>query len=169
MRKVLLGVFLLATFTMTNAFGAAATTAAADTAGGELLFGSPNTNGVLTLSGSPVTVTWAMSAGYQRTIMPALQVGIRGNFGIQSTPQAWKALVWGVWNFDEKLADAIFLGVGAGLSGGTIAFDLGAEIGKRFELMPNLTWRPTVELQHTFTTGAPWTFTVNLINFSYIW
>lgn len=171
MKKVLLGMLLL----VSPSFAAA--TAATDHSmvpgGSELLAGYVASNtATATITGAPagtLTVTIPVTAGYMRTIMPNLQVGIRGNFTIATAAQSWKGLVWGTWNFDEKINESMFVGVGAGLVGGTISFAAAAEIGKRFEILPHLTWRPALQVDHTFDGGAYWNFNAQLVSFSYIW
>ncbi len=168
MKKLLLGVSLLATLALTPAFAAEKASSDMSAAhGSEVLVGT--NSGALTISGS--AITWNMTLGYQRLVMPNLQVGLRGGFGIASTAQNWDALAWFTWNMDEKLNDSIFVGVGAGIKNNTAAtnFAMGAEVGKRFELCPNFTYRPTVSLAHTFTTGANWDVAFNVFNFSYVW
>lgn len=165
MRKLVLGVLVLATFAMKPAF-------AADYTGHEALFGSNNNNAIFGISGS--TMTWNMQVGYLRNVMPNLQVGITGNLGIDGTNN-WEALAWGYWNFADNYADAIFFGIGAGVnevgtvSTSTISFKMAAEVGKRFELAHGLMYRPSVALTHLFATGATWDVAVNVVNFSYLW
>jgi hypothetical protein len=125
----------------------------------------------VTLQGSPLGVNFGASVGYMRLLMPNIQVGLRGNFGTAAANAfvAWNAMVWADYNLDEKLNDSIFIGLGAGVSGGPIVFNAAAEVGKRFELLHNLTWRPTLEVTHAFTATGNWIFNLNLINLSYLW
>ncbi|MBY0370650.1 hypothetical protein K2X33_08190 [bacterium] len=160
MRKVLLGVFVLATFAMKPAFGA-------DYQGHEALFGANNNNGILAFSGS--SVSWNMNVGYLRNVMPNLQVGLTGNLSV-TTATTFEAMAWGYWNFADNYADAIFLGVGAGVKNATTTdFKMAAEIGKRFELAHGLMWKPSVGVTHLFATAATWDVAVNVFNFSYLW
>lgn len=169
MRKVLLGVSLLATLALTPAFAAekASTDVSHAAHGSEVLFGT----NLGKLSITTGALTFRMDVGYQRLVMPNLQLGLRGGFGVASTAQAWEALAWATWNLDEKLSDSIFIGVGAGVTNpaGTMNFAAGAEVGKRFELCPGFMYRPTVAVAHTFDGGAYWNFNFNVFNFSYVW
>lgn len=172
MRKVLLGVFVLATFAMTPVFAAStATTSASHDAvqGNELLFGANSLTVPFTID--PLSVTMTANVGYQRALMPNIQVGLRGNMGIASTAQFWRANGWLVYNLDEKWTDSVFIGVGFGLNSGTAGFldlDVAAEVGKRFEICHGLTWRPNLGMTKVLN-GAVINFSLNVVNLSYMW
>ncbi len=175
MRKVLLGVFLLATFAMTPVFAASTTTTTTTShetiQGNEILFGTNSLTMPITLS--PLSVTVNAAVGYQRAVMANVQAGIRGAMGIATAPQAWNITPWLTYNLDEKWTDSIFIGVGLGIANqqtaaGYLDINVGAEVGKRFEICHGLTWRPNVSMAK-YLNGANITWSLNLVNLSYMW
>jgi opacity protein-like surface antigen len=177
MKNMLLGVFVFAAITA-PAFAADSKMTSSD-GGSEVLFGSAlnnNTQGNFRTAANPglatsQTFTARLDLGYQRMVMPMLQLGIRGGFGIGVAAQAWNAMGWATWNFDEKINDAFFLGVGVGIvnnQGGFLDVGVGAEFGKRFELCPGLTYRPTVEAMKLLN-GSLTSVAINFVGFSYVW
>ncbi len=177
MRNMLLGVFVFAAITA-PAFAADSKMAASD-GGSEVLFGSAftaNTAGNFQTATNPLATSQTFSArldvGYQRMVMPMLQLGIRGGFGIGVAAQAWNAMGWATWNFDEKINDAYFLGLGVGIVNqqitGFLDIGVGAEFGKRFELCPGLAYRPTVSASKLLNGGLT-NVAINFLAFSYVW
>jgi hypothetical protein len=175
MKKALLGVFVLATFAMTPVFAASTTTTTSTShetiQGNELLFGSNALTMPITIS--PFTVTVNAGVGYQRAVMANVQAGVRANMGIASAAQAWDVAPWLVYNLDEKWTDSIFIGAGLGIKNkqtvaGYLDINIGAEVGKRFEVCHGLVWRPNVAMGKLLD-GSNITWTLNLVNFSYMW
>jgi hypothetical protein len=173
MRKLLLGVFVLAAFAAPTFAADKAAASMSSDGGSEILFGTSffgNNFGASALNG--MNVTTSVNVGYQRAVMPMLQLGIRGNFGIAVAAQAWGAHGWATWNFDEKYNDAWFLGVAVGMvnqqTTGFLDIALTGEFGKRIEVLPNLTYRPTLAAQKLLN-GAVTTVALNFFAFSYVW
>jgi hypothetical protein len=177
MRKVLLGGFLLATFAMTPVFAASTTTTTTTShetiQGNELLFGSNSLTMPITFTPA-FTINVNASVGYQRAVMANLQAGIRGSMGIATTAQAWNVAGWLTYNLDEKWTDSIFIGAGLGILQSQTApnyyldITVAAEVGKRFEICHGLTWRPNLTIGKVLN-GADMTWTLNLVQLSYMW
>lgn len=176
MRNMLLGVFVFAAITA-PAFAADSKMTSSD-GGSEVLFGSAlnnNTQGnfqLPTTAAASQTFSARLDVGYQRMVMPMLQLGIRGGFGIGVAAQPWNVAGWATWNFDEKINDAYFLGAGVGIVNsqvtGFLDVSVGAEFGKRFELCPGLTYRPTLEARKLLNGGLT-NVALNFLAFSYVW
>jgi hypothetical protein len=148
------------------------------------------------------TFGFGLNAGVHYSVMPWLQVGLvpfinstsRSNAaGVNlSTSFTWAGLLQVTGNFpmDGKIADAFFLALKIGYasttataagaadttnSGGGLAW--GAEIGKRFAIFNNLSWKPSFGLlSSTFTATAAGAVAVNtmdwqinLISFAATW
>jgi hypothetical protein len=153
---------------------------------------NPNTN--------TSTTSFGLNAGIHYSVMPWLQVGLIPGFTSTSSSNTgaaagttfnWVALVQLTANFpmDGKIADAFFLAakigyasqtttpaVGAGTTNSGLAW--GAEIGKRFAIFNNLSWKPSFGLLSTTltpTTPAGATgvnymdWQINLISFAATW
>jgi hypothetical protein len=170
MRKVLLGVFVVATFAMAPVFAASNASSSHEMAGHELLFGSNSL--VVPVTVSPFGVTMSAAIGYQRAVMPNVQLGVRGSMGVATTAQDWQINGWATYNIDEKWNDSIFIGAGIGMkytaATGFINPVVGVEGGKRFEICHNLTWRPNIAWNKTLD-GSAAAITVNVVNLSYMW
>ena len=111
-----------------------------------------------------------ISAGYNYTVAPGWQVGIVGNLANNAAGTSWSARAQLTANFpmESDLKDAIFLFVNFGLNDTGTSSDpiLAAGLGKRFEIVQNVSWRPNVGIEKSFATGAGIDFVINVVEIS---
>lgn len=142
-------------------------------AGNELLFGA-NAASVNFDFGGTNYIQIPGSIGYFRAMGPGMQVGIKGDFNIDTagvfSASTWKAQPWIQFNMGN-FSEAIFVGAGIGLQNkGTVNLQVpvSAQIGKRFEVCHGLSFRPNLEMNKLLD-GSHITWQANIVNFSYIW
>lgn len=169
-------------------------------------WGSGGTNGGLTITSTSTAgvagagaMSWGLQGGVFYSVMPWVQVGLIPQLGSTGTSTStgtnisntmtWMALVGVNLNFpmDGNLKDAFFLGlkvgygsstttVGTAAGVGASGLAWGAEIGKRFAIFNNISWRPSFGLLSstmtatgatTGTTSMSWV--LNLLAVSLVW
>ena len=135
--------------------------------------------------GSGTNTTFGIGAGYSREIIPMIQASGLANFNITSYPVGSMTSLTGkigpTLNYacdDTGIRNAFYLRLLAGLAIGsnsttgtgstTVNFAYTVQVGKRFEIVSNLFWKPAVDMSGTTATGTNPVFSIIPAQFAFM-